>query len=72
MASEELVKAALASGGRDNITVLLAENQCPEEDTAETPGAEAHGTQKPPGWLPILLGAGAAVLMLIIGAVWLL
>lgn len=72
MASEALVRAALASGGRDNITVLLAENLCPEENTAETPGASAHETGTTAGWLPILLGAGAAVLMLIIGTVWLL
>lgn len=71
-ASEELVKAALASGGRDNVTVLLAENQSPEEDTPGTPRTETLGTRTTPGWLPILLGSGAAVLMLIIGAVWLL
>lgn len=69
-AVEELIAGALAAGGKDNVTVLLAENQCAVEDTPETQRAQSSPAPETTSWLPILLGAGAAVLVVMIGVLW--
>lgn len=61
-AAESLMAAALESGGKDNVTVLLAENRFAPEG--------APVTAKTTAWGPILLGVGAAALTLVIGALW--
>jgi protein phosphatase len=69
-ALEDLITAALAAGGKDNVTVLLAENLFAADDLPATP--KTARSQAPPktSWIPILLGAGAAILVLAIGTLW--
>lgn len=67
---ENLITAALESGGKDNVTVLLAENQCTADDSPGSSKAEVSPAPKTASWLPVLAGAGAAVLVLAIGFLW--
>jgi protein phosphatase len=71
-ATEELITATLAAGAKDNVTVLLAENRCETDAAPVTPQADTESPQAPRAisWLPILLGAGSAVLVLILGVLW--
>lgn len=69
-AVEELIAAALAAGGKDNVTVLLAENQCAADGAPETSQVESRPSPQAISWLPILVGAGAAVLVLAVGVLW--
>lgn len=68
-AADQLVADALAAGGKDNITVLLAENQHSAVDNTSASAVEPPVSRKV-SWIPILLGAGAAVSVLIIGLLW--
>ena len=67
---EELTATALEAGGKDNITVLVAENRFAADDEAAMPRAEPSRAEQTTRWVPILLGAGAAVLVLMIGVLW--
>lgn len=70
LAVEELIAAALAAGGKDNVTVLIAENQHVADDTPASLNDEPAVAPRTSSILPILFGAGAAVLVLVIGALW--
>lgn len=67
-AAEALIAAALESGGKDNVTVLLGENRCAVEEAPPAPQATPAQRSTSIPWLPILLGVGAAILVLVIGA----
>lgn len=69
-AVEELISAAIAAGGKDNVTVLLAENQSAADCAPDLAQAESSLSPKSASWLPILAGAGAAVLVVAIGVLW--
>ena len=69
-AAEELISAALASGGNDNITVLLAENRFESDDTLVSPPTDPPRAFGATPWMPVLAGAGAAILVLLIGVLW--
>lgn len=69
-AAQKLISAALDSGGKDNVTVVLAEN-CAAADPAPEKARTVPPTK--PGsipWLPILLGVGAAILVVAGGLIW--
>ncbi len=64
-AVDALVDAALAAGGRDNITVLLAKNLAlPEESAASASSASQGGGNS--AWKPIAVGIGAALLLTLV------
>lgn len=68
-AASKLVEAALAAGGKDNVTVVLAENQSPAE-TAQptaTPSEKNRGSAQG-AWLPVVLGVAAAVVLIVVGS----
>lgn len=65
-----LINATLEAGGKDNVTVLLAENLCKQNDAGEQQPPETPSMQRNIAWLPVLLGAGSAILVLAIGAFW--
>lgn len=66
-ALDQLVDCALNAGGKDNITVVLAENGGARDMLSITQsGAAAIANATP--WLPIAIGVGAALLLLLIGA----
>lgn len=68
-AADRLIDAALAAGGRDNITVLLVENLAEPESAASSREAEPDS---PINWQPVLLGIGGALLVALLGAFFLI
>lgn len=67
-AADQLIEAALKSGGRDNITVILAENLCaPSGAENQNIASEAEQDSEPVSWLPIVIGVGAALLVAVLG-----
>lgn len=69
-AVDTLVSDALAAGGKDNITVLLAENRHAAAEAPVKTKAEPSSASANVPWMPILLGAGAAVSAVLIGLLW--
>lgn len=65
-ALDQLVEAALESGGKDNITVILAENLA-GGSSKKLPSDETANTASLKSWLPIMLGVGAALVVVMIG-----
>ncbi len=68
-AAEKLIEAALASGGRDNITVLLVENSAAGAADTLIDAAEHESSID---WKPIVFGVSAALLVVLIGALLLI
>lgn len=68
-AVDQLIEAALKSGGRDNITVILAENLCaPSGAEHQDSASEAEqDSSDQVSWLPIVIGVGAALLVAVLG-----
>lgn len=83
-AAEQLVEKALAAGGRDNVTVVLAENlssgKSEDDRSARKQTPSAFSARKPPTgnnkslgvatnpWIPAFLGIGAAIVLLVLVA----
>ncbi|MCK0165686.1 protein phosphatase 2C domain-containing protein [Marinobacter sp. S6332] len=70
VAVDELIAEALEAGGKDNVTVLIAENRYVADDMLDKPKVVTTAAAQRHSLLPILLGAGAAVLVLTIGLLW--
>lgn len=71
-AANSLVEASLAAGGKDNITVILAENLSPLAAPAPSPAPPPAPEKKNLGtaqsvWVPVTLGVVAASLLIVIG-----
>lgn len=69
-AAQALISEALESGGKDNVTVVLAENRAAVDPAPGKARAAAPANSGSMPWVPILFGVGAAILVVVGGIIW--